>query len=125
MADATNLDGMTRDELNAYAETHGVADPGSYPNKAELVKAIEAAPSGERPTTGAQEAAADQEAAKPYAQDDAEPTGKDAPAFLVYQAGSPMPPPSGRPDMLWSDNEWDARDPEKNLFRVEDGKTIR
>jgi hypothetical protein len=42
-----NLDGMTRDELNAKAAEAGVADPESFPNKAALIEAIQAAPQSE------------------------------------------------------------------------------
>lgn len=38
-----DLSAMTRDELEAHAASVGVADPASFPNKAALVQAIEAA----------------------------------------------------------------------------------
>lgn len=41
-----NLEGMTRDELNAHAASVGVADPESFPNKAALIEAIAAAGDG-------------------------------------------------------------------------------
>lgn len=61
-----DLKGMTRDELNDVAGERGIADAASYPNKAELIAAIEAAPEPEtapdadqdaddtEPTTGAE-----------------------------------------------------------------------
>lgn len=115
-------DSMTRDELNAYAKDHGVDNPESYGTKAELQAAIDSAPAAARPTS-MQEAAADQEAGKPYTQ-----AGADEGEFVVYQAGYPYPPPSGRPDNLWTQAEFDAvttARPELNLFRVEGTKVIR
>lgn len=38
----TNVNQMTRDELNAHAGTVGVADAESFANKADLIAAIEA-----------------------------------------------------------------------------------
>lgn len=40
--DGPNLAKMKRDELNAYALKHGVADPESYRSKDELIEAIDA-----------------------------------------------------------------------------------
>lgn len=40
-APAVNLDGLTRDELNAYAGRVGVEDAASLPNKAAVIAAIE------------------------------------------------------------------------------------
>jgi hypothetical protein len=116
-------DSMTREELNAYARDHGVDNPESYGTKAELQAAIDSAPAASRPT-GAQEAAADQEAATPYG---ATGAGKDA-TLVVYMAGYPYPPPSGRPDGLWTQEEFDAvteAQPELNLFTVDGTKVDR
>ena len=38
-----NLNAMTREELNAHAAMVGIAEPESFPNKAELIEAIEGA----------------------------------------------------------------------------------
>ena len=38
-----NVSAMTREELNAHAATIGIAEPETFPNKAELIEAIEAA----------------------------------------------------------------------------------
>ena len=116
-------DSMTRDELNAYAKDHGIANPESYGSKAELQAALDTAPAASRPT-GNQEAAADQEAATPYGKSGA---GRDA-DLVVYLAGSPYPPPSGRPDGLWTQDEFDAvtkAQPELNLFTVKGTKVDR
>lgn len=114
-----DLDSMTRDELNAYAAEHGVADPESYANKDELRAEIDAVPAADRPTS-MQDAAAEQEAGKPYTR-----AGAEDGQFVVYQAGSPYPPPSGNPNNLWTEDEWDAADPTLNLFRVEGTKVTR
>lgn len=51
-----DLKGMTRDELNDVAGERGIADAASYPNKADLIAAIESlpedpdAPVGSEPT---------------------------------------------------------------------------
>jgi hypothetical protein len=70
-----NLGEMTRDELDAYAAEHGVADPGSFANKADLVAAIEAvptAPEGETlpPFDATSAAEGDEEAAATAATDE-------------------------------------------------------
>jgi hypothetical protein len=117
------MDSMTRDELNAYAKEQGIDNPESYGTKAELQAAIESAPAASRPT-GAQEAAADQESATPYGKTGA---GEDA-DLVVYMAGYPYPPPSGRPDGLWTQEEFDTvtpAQPELNLFIVEGTKVDR
>jgi hypothetical protein len=44
MSDGNGFGKMTRDELNNVAGERGIADAASYPNKAELIAAIEAAP---------------------------------------------------------------------------------
>lgn len=70
MSDGTDYQKMTRDELNNVAGERGIADAASYPNKAELIAAIEAAPDT------APDAAADTDAETPEADaadDDAEP----------------------------------------------------
>lgn len=75
-----------------------------------------------RPTS-MQEAAADQEAGKPYTK-----AGADKATLVVYQAGQPYPPPSGRPDNLWTQAEFDAvtKDrPDFNLYTVEGTKVDR
>jgi TATA-binding protein-associated factor Taf7 len=40
-AETPDFAGMKRDELNAYAAEHGVADPESFGTKAELIEHIE------------------------------------------------------------------------------------
>jgi hypothetical protein len=43
MSDGTDYQRMTRDELNAYAGEVGIVDAAAYPNKADLLAAIDAA----------------------------------------------------------------------------------
>jgi len=63
-----DLKGMTRDELNDYAGERGIADAASYPNKAELLAALEAAPAQDDAADDNTDAAPDD-----VADDDAEP----------------------------------------------------
>ena len=43
MSEQTDLNAMTRSDLNTYASAHGVTNPESYATKAELITAIEEA----------------------------------------------------------------------------------
>lgn len=47
--ESPNLDGMTRDELNAHAASLGIDDPESQPNKAALIDAIQGTESAQAP----------------------------------------------------------------------------
>lgn len=52
-------------------------------------------------------------------------TGKDAPKFVVYLGGDPAPAPSGHPNHLWSESEWDARDDTVGYYRIDGDKVTQ
>lgn len=105
MGETTNLNDMTRDELNAHAAAQGIANPGSYDTKADLIAAME----GGQGTAPAAPPAGDEK-----------PKGQNEPKHVVYLGGDPAPPPSGDPSGLWSQREWMERDKAVGYFRVDE-----
>jgi hypothetical protein len=87
----TDLSALTRDELNAHAESVGIADPAGFPNKGELVAAIEAAETPAEAPTTLDDAALPDPVRRDIERHLADPQATPLPAGVVINFGDPEP----------------------------------